>query len=256
MNTHSTEALCHDLGIGWHQADDAQLLADDLARYIAEQLQLEIDAHGAASLVVSGGSTPAPVFSRLSQLPVDWSLVSVTLADERWVPITHADSNESLVRNTLLVNKAAVASFVPLYRDDVAPEDALEDVAEGITSMRQPFSVTILGMGGDGHTASLFPDAPAEQLSAAMSLTSDQSVAILNPPSVDQVRISLTRTALLRSKKRIIHITGNGKLQVLDDALRESGAREDGVGEYTQGMKPVIGLLTSQPKAACVYWSP
>lgn len=256
MSTQRVHALCEGLGIGWHEAADAQVLACDLAVTIAQQLQSEIDVLGKASLVVSGGSTPAPVFACLSNASIDWANVSVTLADERWVPLSDKDSNEALVRNTLLVNKAAKARFVSLYRDGVVPEDALKDVEAGIAGMQQPFTVTILGMGGDGHTASLFPDAPAEQLRAAMSLSNDKSVALLYPPSVGQVRISLTRAALLRSKTRIVHITGLNKLEVLGDALCASDDGEAATGGYTEGLKPIVGLLTTQPLAAIVYWSP
>lgn len=251
----TAKALCERAGIGWHQADNALKLADDLADVVARRLQQQIDAHGQASLVVSGGSTPAPVFERLSVTAIDWALVSVTLADERWVPPGHADSNESLVRNTLLVNKAAPAQFISLYRDGITPENAVAEVAADVQNMEQPFTVTILGMGGDGHTASLFPDAPAEQLKNAMDPGNTATVAILNPPSVEQVRISLTRSALLNSRHRILHFTGDAKQQVLCDALQQSTVDGQTPGEYKDGMLPIVGLLTSQPQAASVYWS-
>ena len=254
----NTKTLCESLGIGWHAADDALLLADDLAQSIAQQLQSDIDKNGTASLVVSGGSTPKPLFEALRTRAIEWSKVAVTLADERWVPVSDKDSNEALVRKTLLVDNAAAASFVPLYLDGMAADDAVAKVTAGVAQMQQPFSVTILGMGGDGHTASLFPDADASHLRAAMSLASEESVAILKPPSVGQVRISLTRAALLRSRQRIVHITGITKLQVLYDALLESGDPAEGLatGEYTEGNKPIVGLLTTQPQTATVFWSP
>jgi len=255
MTQATAKSLCERAGIGWHQADNALELAADLAHYIAERLQQQIEAQGKASLVVSGGSTPAPVFERLAGAAVDWANVCVTLADERWVAPGHADSNESLVRDTLLVGKAAAAQFVSLYRAGVSPEDAVNAVAADVRAMAQPFTVTILGMGGDGHTASLFPDAPAEQLSQAMSLDNSQTVAILNPPSVAQTRISLTRAALLNSHHRVLHITGEGKQQVLAGALKNSASDGQTPGDYHDGLLPVVGLLTNQPDSAVVYWS-
>ncbi|MFK7994450.1 MAG: 6-phosphogluconolactonase [Granulosicoccus sp.] len=255
MSTESVRTLCEKAGISWQEADNATALAARLAQFVADSLQANIDEHGQASLVVSGGSTPAPVFKQLSQASIDWTNVAVTLADERWVPPGHADSNESLVRNTLLVGKASGARFVSLFRDGVSPENAVDDVAREIETMTQPFTVTILGMGNDGHTASLFPDAPEVQLRAAMMLDSQQSVAVLTPPSVNQARITLTRAALLNSTHRILHMTGEGKRQVLTDALISSASDGQQPGEYTEGLKPIIGLLTSLPEAASVFWS-
>ena len=252
----NTQSLCKAAGIGWHEAAESSVLADTLAQLIARSLQEQIDSDGAASLVVSGGSTPAPVFERLSGIDIDWSKVAVTLADERWVPPGHADSNESLVRDLLLVNKAKPAQFVSLYRQGVSADDAVSSVAADIAAMAQPFSVCILGMGSDGHTASLFPDAAAEQLDAAMSTSNPQSVAILRPPSVTQERITLTRSALLNSHQRILHITGQVKHDVLAEALAQSAGQTDIPGEYTAGMKPIVGLLTTEPAQASVYWSP
>ncbi|MFK7995064.1 MAG: 6-phosphogluconolactonase [Granulosicoccus sp.] len=254
MNNTAAKALCEKTGISWYEEANAQVLAVALARFVADALQAAIGEHGEASLVVSGGSTPAPVFHQLSQTAIDWSKVCVTLADERWVPPGHADSNESLVRETLLVDKAATARFVSLYREG-APESAIDDIARDVDAMPHPFTVTILGMGGDGHTASLFPDAPPAQLEAAMDLENEHSVALLNPPSVDQLRITLTRAALLKSVHRVLHITGDGKRQVLADALSASVV-DDGIpGRYTAGLKPIVGLLTTRAQVASVFWS-
>jgi len=256
MSSVTAQSLCAAMGIGWNTEPDSELLAGSLATYVASKLNNAIESNGKASLVVSGGSTPAAVFKRLCKADIDWSCVCVTLADERWVPPGHADSNESLVRETLLVEKAAGARFVSLYRSDVDPNDALEAVSRDVLDMSLPFTVTMLGMGGDGHTASLFPDAPADQLSAAMSLKSSETVAIMNPPSVDQTRITLTRSALLNSDNRLLHITGENKQAVLRDALLDSST--DGVmpGQYRPDLKPIVGLLSRIPDKASVFWSP
>lgn len=256
MDENTAKQLCESAGIGWHEASDAQQLAAMLSDSIVEALRADLNTAGTASLVVSGGSTPAPVFKHLSSVDIDWSSVTVTLADERWVPPGHADSNESLVRNTLLVDKAASARFVSLYRADVRPEQAINSVAADVLAMAQPFSATVLGMGGDGHTASLFPDAPAEQLEQAMALDNSATIAILNPPSVSQTRISLTRAALLNSKQRFLHITGVEKRIVLAKALLDcANANSAALKPYTVGMKPIIGLLNSKPQLAGVFWS-
>lgn len=255
----SLEQICQHNQIGWTTADDALALADLLADDIAARLQKSLDDSGAASLIVSGGSTPAPVFRKLSGCDLDWKNISISLADERWVPPGHADSNESLVRNTLMVDKASVATFIPLYRAGMTPESACEAVQRDIAGMPSPFSVVILGMGGDGHTASLFPDAPPEELDSAMQLGNDKLVAILHPPSVAQTRLSLTRSALLDASIRIVHITGDGKYPVLREALLETldASLNDSarLGAYSAGHKPIAGLITQHPQTVSVYWS-
>lgn len=238
-------------GLSWHEETDAAALATSLGKAVAVDLQQCLERQSMASLVVSGGSTPAPVFSYLSSADIDWSNVVVTLADERWVPPGHPDSNESLVRDTLLTDKAAPARFVSLYRSGISHEQALVQVAADISAMPRPFCVVMLGMGGDGHTASLFPDAPASELQAAMSLGRAETVAFMHPPSVSQERITLTRTCLLNAGRRYLHITGEGKRTVLAEAL-QAGA---GSG-WQPGLAPVIGLLTEQPGNASVFWSP
>ena len=159
-----------------------------------------------------------------------------------------------------MVDKAATARFVPLFRAEMTAEDAVPIVEGDVANMALPFTVVILGMGGDGHTASLFPDAPAHELKSAMDLASSDRVAILHPPSVTQTRISLTRAALLNSHARVVHITGDAKLKVLHDALldtcqstAESVAK---FGEYAHGNKPIAGLVTHQPELVSVFWSP
>ena len=92
-----------------------------LALRIAERLREDLQAHGRASLAVSGGSTPKGLFAQLAAADLDWSQVAITLVDERWVPDDHADSNARLVREHLLVSRAAAARFVPLYSDHPNP---------------------------------------------------------------------------------------------------------------------------------------
>lgn len=246
-----TQTIIEQAGLHWHEEPSANELAQSLGRAVAERLQLALKHAGVASLVVSGGSTPAPVLRYLAGVDIDWSGVCVTLADERWVPPAHPDSNETLVRDTLLQDKASSARFIALYREGLSDEQVLQHVAADVQGMHQPFSVVMLGMGGDGHTASLFPDAPSQELSAAMALDNDETVAFLHPASVSQRRISLTRACLLNSEHRFLHITGAGKRTVLLDALAACNGQS-----YQPGNAPVTGLLTEQPENVSIFWSP
>ncbi|MGD9265450.1 MAG: 6-phosphogluconolactonase, partial [Lysobacterales bacterium] len=111
-----------------------------------------------ASLVVSGGSTPGPCFAQLSAKPLDWSRVTVVPSDERWVPAEDPASNEGLIRRQLLRDKAAPAQLLPFFRDGIDAAQAPGLIEEDLKAVPRPFSATLLGMGEDGHFASLFPD--------------------------------------------------------------------------------------------------
>lgn len=226
----------------WHEAKDAEQLAIDLAAAVEQNLNESIEANGRASLVVSGGSTPLPFFKQLSQASLDWSAIDVTLADERWVPEEHDDSNARFVKEHFLNGAASEARFFSLYRE-VKPNLAIGEVERALDEMFQPFSVVILGMGEDGHTASLFPE--TEGLEAALDLDTLPMLAVLKPASVPQARITLTRAALLRSRYRYLHITGAQKREVLANALEPDADRPLPIASFFEKHLPPIS----------VYWS-
>ncbi len=231
----------------WHVAPDRETLAEQVARATLARLRTAIEVDGMASLVVSGGSTPVPLFARLSQADLDWGRVSITLADERWVPTDDTASNEKLIRETLLVERAASATFVSLYREGQSPAEALADIEAAVAAIPRPFSVVILGMGADGHTASLFPDAPDVQ--QALATQNDANVAIMKPASQPQTRITLTRAALLDSAQRILHITGVDKRMVLEGALADT------LADSTGQLLPIARFFDRDTGAPSVYWS-
>jgi len=227
----------------WSEAADTDSLAENLSKAVSANLAESIKVHGRASLVVSGGSTPLPFFKQLTKAPLDWSSIDVTLADERWVPESHDDSNERFVKEHFLVGDASAATFYSLYRDG-EPTAAVAEIEKSLTKMIQPFSVVILGMGGDGHTASLFPQTAG--LDAALNIDNTNTLAIMEPKSVPQTRITLTRAALLRSRYRYLHITGAQKRDVLEGALNPEGADPLPIASFFEKHLPPIS----------VYWSP
>lgn len=224
-------------------ADSGQLLAERLATDVAGMLRAAIVSRGRATLVVSGGSTPKPFFQALSRLELDWSSVAVTLADERWVDVDHDDSNERFVRRHLLVNAAADATFVSLKNAHGSAHDGRDQCDSVLAQLQWPVDVLVLGMGTDGHTASLFPSSPG--LAAALAVDNPQRCVALDPPGFAIGRMSLTLAALLDSRHLLLHITGENKRNVL----------AGGLGNSDTLALPVLALMRSEHRP-CVYWAP
>ena len=206
------------LGVVTHELADSDQLARSLADRVAEALSQAVSAQGRASLVVSGGRSPIAFFEALSTRELDWAKVQVSLADERWVAVEDADSNEGLVRRHLLQNAAAQAELLGLYQ----PADTLEQAAQGASrrmeGLSRPIDVLVLGMGNDGHTASLFPDSPL----LARGLDSQEAALCLPmvAPTAPTQRISMTYPLLASARVQCLAIQGQAKLETLRQAMQ------------------------------------
>jgi 6-phosphogluconolactonase len=222
-------------------ADTATLTAA-LAQHVARRLKEDLARQEQAVLVVSGGRSPVPLFQALAIQSLVWSRVAITLADERWVPPDHPDSNEGLVRAHLLKQRAATALLVPLWTGDATPEAAVPAVAAALTALPRPFSGVILGMGEDGHIASLFPDA----LELAEGLRTEAPVLAVRPSHAPHPRLSLSLHALLQSRDIVLMISGAAKRRLLERALGE-GPVED---------LPVRAILRQTAVPVSVFWAP
>jgi len=220
------------------------VLAQALAERVANVLADAIDRDGAATLAVSGGSTPGAFFAALSRHPLAWDKVTVMLVDERFVPPSHPRSNQRLVATHLLRDEAARAAFLPLYADDRAPEEAAQLAAGRLDRMNRALDVVVLGMGTDGHTASWFPDSP--QLAALTDPTATQSVIAATAPGAEEPRLTLTLPIVAGAGLCVLHIEGNDKKRVIEEAL-QPGPVED---------LPVRAILTATAAPLHIYWAP
>lgn len=199
----------------WYTFDDRETLDQALAEHVKSKLAQGISARGVAHLVVSGGSTPAALFSLLADADLAWQHVVVMLADDRWVPADHEDSNERLVRETLLTGTAKQAQFLSLLP---TPDDEVANLAGLSTLLRSVprFDVVLLGMGEDAHTASLFPCASALK----EGLTTDAGALVTRPRTAPHQRVSLSRRRLEMTDCGVIHIVGQNKKSVLEAAIK------------------------------------
>lgn len=212
------------------------------AKRIAAALKRRMDGNGAASLVVSGGTTPGDTFVELANIPLEWSKVHVVLSDERWVPPHSEDSNEKLVRDTLLQNHAADAELLPVYSADVGVEERCEQLDEALKRLPFPFACSLLGMGEDGHFASLFPD--TEDLDKGLITDWQQLWMPVHTAASPHPRISLTLAALSRSDEIVLLIFGDAKREVYEEA-RIPGSK-----------LPVSALLLQKRAPVSVLWAP
>ncbi|HHG90326.1 MAG TPA: 6-phosphogluconolactonase [Devosia sp.] len=223
---------------------DAGELANALGLAVAGNLNTSLAESGRASLAVSGGSTPTLFFKALgARKDVDWSKVTVTLVDERWVDEKSHRSNARLVRDKLLQGPASAARFVPLYSGGKMPdEEKIAETNKVLGALPMPLSAAIFGMGEDGHTASFFPG--GDTLEAALNETGP--ALAISAPGAGEPRVTLTLPFLLGAKNLYLHVQGNQKALVLEKALAG-----DDIAEM-----PVRALLHQDLKPVEIYWCP
>lgn len=223
----------------WHEFDDAAASVQAQSHQIAQLLASALEGAPRAGLAVSGGRSPIPLFERLSQEDIPWSKVAITLVDDRYVPVDDEDSNERLVRRYLLQNRASAAAFTGLVGD-------ARDIARSVeraNQLTERIDVAVLGMGDDGHTASLFPG--AAQLPQALDPEQTRRYVHVTPPTAAHERISMTLAALLQVGHLILPIAGDHKRNMLRKAQ-----------EAPTPTLPVSYVATQAGVPLDVYWHP
>jgi len=227
-----------------HRFPDGTALSHALSGEIKVDLEEAIQARGTASLVVSGGRTPLRLFEQLRNEKLDWHQVWVTLADERWVETSNSASNEKLVREHLITGPAAAAHFVGLKNPASTPEAGADWAWRALSRVPHPYDVIVLGMGDDGHTASLFPGSMA--LARALDASAAPGCVAVNALTAPHARVSFNLAALLDARRIILHIEGETKWQVYQKARAPGSASEF----------PVRAVLQQQEVPVDVYWAP
>lgn len=190
----------------------SQALAGESAAILAQGLA----ARGRAFMAVSGGRTPANYLPVLARQPIDWARVVVTLTDERWVGSDQIDSNEALVRKTL---SATGVEIVGLKTDHASPRAAKDECETRLAQLPWPLDLILLGMGDDGHIASLFPgDLDWPQVRGRCHAVAAAGAR--------QARMSLAPVALLDARQIFLAITGSTKERMLRKALSPGPSAE------------------------------
>lgn len=223
--------------------DDSAVLAQALAHAVAADLRGAIARRGRARIALSGGSTPRAFLAALSAQVLDWAQVTVVPVDERWVLPDDTRSNQRLLRETLLHGAAAQATLLPLWRPAPTPEAALQPVLTRVANEALPLDIAVLGMGEDGHVASLFPDLLRPEI--GLQRNGRAPVLAVRSAAAPEPRMTLTLSAIFTAPALYLHIEGAAKRRVLDTAASDPNST-----------LPIRALLTGAPTPPTLYWSP
>ncbi len=235
----------------WSEHDHADVgaLVAHVADAFVDACRAAIHARGQAWLALAGGRTPLPVYARLAEVGLG-GVVSAIPTDERCVPHDHPACNLRALREAFAADKNIVAN--PLSREDGDEADSLAQARSLLALNPQPFDAVLLGMGADGHFASLFPGANnlGEGLAMDSGLAAIATLPDPLPPEAPFARISLTLPRLLHACEVHLVVTGADKRRVLRDA------QDDAAGTALAGHYPVAALLHAPGHHIHIHWSP
>jgi 6-phosphogluconolactonase len=222
--------------------DSRTLASRASARYVAAAIRQRLEESPKAALIVSGGSTPAECFRILADTDLKWDRVQILPSDERCVHANHDASNEGMIRRLLVTNCAAEANLVTMYNEELLPEDQCSFFEEKLESISQPFAISLLGMGADGHFASLFPD--SDEIDEGLNPNSDRDCMLVRTSACSHPRISLTMATLLDSTEILLLFFGAAKREIYEQAKHHDSAY------------PLSRLLHQQRTPVRTIWAP
>lgn len=223
-----------------HHFESRRDASEAAAARVVELLENRLEHQSRASLVISGGTTPAQCFAKLATAPLDWDRVEILLSDERWVPQDHDDSNERQARESLLIDRAAPAALLPVYSEGQSPQERCDELQDPLPVL--PFSCALVGMGADGHFASLFPD--ADNLEAGLDVESARLYVPIETAASAHPRVSMTLAGISRSDEIALLMFGEEKLEVFNKAKEQANGY------------PVSRLLRQKRAPVRVFWAP
>jgi 6-phosphogluconolactonase len=223
-----------------------KIVAQMAAERLADAATTGMYERGWGSLALSGGRTPTATLTELSRHDLKWAQVCVTLVDERWVEPGSSDSNQRLIEDQLLTGPAQRCRFVPMKTSAISPLAGIGSQVQTMHTLPLPFDGVLLGMGEDGHFASLFPHSRA--LRDGLNLDSPSSCVAVDqgeqgaPPALP--RMSLTLATIAKARKIILLTSGSAKLRVLERAIREI---------CNPAELPIAALLAARPDATILH---
>ncbi|MBB3692963.1 6-phosphogluconolactonase [Sphingomonas sp. BK580] len=215
--------------IEWWEYDDAAELADAVAGDIQFVVESAIDARGSAVIALAGGKTPLPAYEKLAQAKLDWKRVTIIPGDERIVPLGDPLSNVTALGKIFIPKGARVMPIVPKATDDYKAAGRSADAL--MQDLHWPLDLCLLGVGRDGHTASIFPGPDYDE--ALNGPKERRALGILPdplPPEAPVARVTLSRQAIATARALMIAVTGDAKRKVIEDAIKEGAGSPYPIG--------------------------
>jgi 6-phosphogluconolactonase len=215
--------------IEWWEYDDAAEMTEAVAGDIQFVIESALDARGAAVIALSGGKTPIPIYDKLAKAKLDWKRVTIVPADERIVPLGDPLSNVTMIGKAFIPKGARVIPVVPQATDDYKAAGRSADAL--MQDLHWPLDLVLLGVGGDGHTASIFPGPDYDE--ALNGPRERRALGVMPdplPPEAPVARVTLSRQAIISAKAVMIAVTGDGKRKVIEDAIREGAGSPYPIG--------------------------
>jgi 6-phosphogluconolactonase len=198
--------------------DSKDALELSLAQRMADAMLAAIHQFGDARILLSGGSTPFGVYKKLAEMDLDWSRIHVGLVDDRMVPLEHPSSNCGVLKNVFEDAIKSGAYVYPMVKTENWSEN-MQAVQNDYKIFKDRIDYTILGMGNDGHTASLFPNDPASESDMAMN---EITLLYTQAPVEPKHRMTCSSSLLARSLNATLMLVGEEKLKVLREAEKEN----------------------------------
>lgn len=198
--------------------DSKEVLEQDLATRMADVMRFSLDTFGDARILLSGGSTPFGMYQKLAQMNLDWAHVHVGLVDDRMVSLDHPASNFGVLKAVFEQAILQGAHVLPMVKSDDWSEN-LATVQAAYQVFAERIDYTILGMGNDGHTASLFPGDLASEADLELS---DVKLLYTQAPVEPKHRMTCSSAMLSLAENTTLMIVGREKLSVLEMAEKEN----------------------------------
>ena len=231
--------------IEWWEYDDADEMAEAVAGDIGFIIESALDARGGAVIALAGGKTPLPIYEKLAQAKLDWKRVTIIPGDDRIVPLGDPLSNVTAIAKIFLPKGARV---IPLISDKAPDYKAAGRSADALLQdLHWPLDLCLLGIGSDGHAASIFPGPDYDE--ALNGPKERRALGVMPdplPPEAPVARVTLSRNAIISAKALMIAITGQQKRDVLEAAI-EGGASSP----YPAGR-----ILADVELPLDVHWAP
>jgi len=231
--------------IEWWDYDDAEEMAEAVAGDIQFIIESAIDARGGAVVALAGGKTPLPIYATLSQAKLDWKRVTIIPGDERIVPLGDPLSNVTALAKTFLPKGARVMPIVPTATADYKAAGRSADAL--MQDLHWPLDLCLLGVGADGHTASIFPGPDFDE--ALNGPKERRALGVMPeplPPEAPVARVTLSRAAIVSSASVMIAVTGAAKKKVIEDAISQ------GAGSAY----PIGRVLADTELPVDIHWAP